>query len=47
MQFETLDRLLPAIALLSVVAWRVLYLSKESRRIPDADAAQVSTATRA
>lgn len=41
LQVATLDSLLPAIALMSVVAWRVLYLSRESRRIPDADASKV------
>jgi hypothetical protein len=43
LQFEKLDSLLPAIALLSVVACRVLYLTKESRRSPDADVSQVSS----
>jgi hypothetical protein len=45
LQFETLERLCPAIALLSVIAWRVLYLSKESRRMPDIDAKEVCDET--
>ena len=43
LQFERLDSMYPAIAVLSVVAWRVLYLTKESRNNPDGDASLVST----
>jgi hypothetical protein len=45
MQFETADRLKPAIALLSVVALRVLHLTKVSRQHPDADAAVLCSET--
>ena len=42
MQFETPERLFPAIAVLSVVAWRVLYLSKFGRENPEGPASLVS-----
>jgi hypothetical protein len=35
LQFETTDSLLPAIGMLSVVAWRLLYLTKYAREKPD------------
>jgi len=44
MQFEKAERLWPAIAVLSVVAWRVLHLSKFGRENPDAPADAVSNA---
>jgi len=44
-QFETLDRLKPVIAVLSVIAWRVLALSKKVREEPDADASCICTET--
>lgn len=43
MQLENADRLKPAIAVNSVVAWRVLYLTKHSREYPEADANTVAT----
>jgi hypothetical protein len=36
LQLETLKRMLPAIAMFSIVAWRILYISKWSRSNPDA-----------
>jgi hypothetical protein len=42
-QFETIDRLKPAIAILSVQAWRILFLTKESREHGDAPAMDVCT----
>jgi hypothetical protein len=44
-QFETLDRLKPVIAVLSVVAWRVLSLCKNVREEPDAPASCVCSET--
>lgn len=40
-QFETIDRLKPAIAILGVQAWRILFLTKESREHGDASAISV------
>jgi len=45
LQFETLERLKPAIAVLSVVAWRVVYLCKRVRETPDVPASTVCTET--
>lgn len=45
LQFETLDRLKPVIAVLSVVAWRVLSLSKKAREEPEAHVSSVCTET--
>jgi hypothetical protein len=42
-QFETIERLKPAIAILSVQAWRILFLTKESREHGDAPAMSVCT----
>jgi hypothetical protein len=38
LQFETLDRMYPAMGVCFVVAWRVLFLSKYARENPDDDA---------
>jgi hypothetical protein len=43
LQFETTKRLIPAIGVLSVVAWRVLYLSKKAKASPNSDASEVSS----
>lgn len=43
MQFDTADRLKPAIAILAVVAWRILYLTKYARSKPDLDACEVAS----
>jgi hypothetical protein len=43
-QFECVESIMPAIALLSVVAWRVLHLTKTARTNPDADACNVADA---
>lgn len=45
LQFETLDRMYPAMAVCCVVAWRVLFLSKYARENPGGDAELVSTVT--
>jgi hypothetical protein len=45
LQFETLERLKPVIAVLSVVAWRVLRLTKAVREEPDAPASAVCSET--
>lgn len=45
MQFETADRLKPAVAVLCVVAWRVLRFTKISREYPDAPAVTICTET--
>jgi len=42
LQFEATDSLLPAIALLGVVAYKVLYLSRLGREFPDLPASEVS-----
>jgi len=42
-QFDTIQAILPAIGVLAVVAWRVLYLTKYARSCPDADASKVAT----
>ena len=44
MQFESTESILPAIALLSIVAWRVLHLTKIARTSPQAEASQVADA---
>jgi len=44
MQFDTAERIKPALAILAVVAWRVLRLTKQSRSDPDADASEVASA---
>lgn len=44
MQFDTAERIKPALAILAVVAWRVLRLTKQSRSDPDADASEVANA---
>lgn len=43
MQYDTAKRLLPAIGVLAIVAWRVLYLTKQSRSNPDADVSEVAS----
>lgn len=43
LQFETISRLKPAIALLSVVACQVMYLTKYARSHPEAPATYVAT----
>jgi len=42
-QFDSVEAIQPAIGLLAVVAWRVLYLTKYARSCPDADASEVAT----
>jgi len=42
MQFESVDSLVPAIGLSSVVAWRILYMTKLSREEPEMDASTVA-----
>lgn len=44
LQFEDVASIMPAVALLSVVAWRVLYLAKTARTNPDAEASEVADA---
>lgn len=44
MQFDTLDRMKPAIGILAIVAWRVLRLTKEARSDPDSEASSVANA---
>jgi len=41
-QFDTVDSMLPAIGVLAVVAWRVLYLAKLARSSPEIDASEVA-----
>lgn len=43
MQYNTVERLKPALAILCVVAWRVLRLTKQSRSAPDADVSEVAS----
>lgn len=43
MQFDTAERLKPAVGILAVVAWRVLYLTKQARSDPDRDAGEVAS----
>ena len=43
MQFDTAERIMPALAILAVVAWRVLRLTKQSRSAPDADVSEVAS----
>jgi hypothetical protein len=43
LQFETLSRLRPAIAMLSVVALQVMYLTRYARCYPEAPASRIST----
>jgi hypothetical protein len=43
MQYDTAERIKPALAILSVVAWRVLMLTKQSRSSPDADVYKVAS----
>lgn len=45
MQFESEDRLAPAVAINAVVAWRVLYLSKCARQHPDSAAECICSKT--
>lgn len=40
LQLESLDSMLPAIVVLSVVAWRVLYITKFARESPDTKASE-------
>jgi Transposase Tn5 dimerisation domain. len=47
MQFETADRLAPAIGILSVVAWRVLSLTKQAHADPEMDVSEVASAEEA
>ncbi|RKU12399.1 transposase, partial [Candidatus Poribacteria bacterium] len=42
-RFQTKDRLLRYIALLSVIAWRLYYMTLLNRHIPEADCTQVVT----
>jgi hypothetical protein len=44
MQFDTVERIKPALAILAVVAWRVLRLTKQSRSDPDASVSEVANA---
>ena len=44
-RFQTKDRLLRYIALLSVIAWRLYYMTLLNRHLPDADCTQVVTET--
>lgn len=44
LQFDTTERLIPALGILAVVAWRVLTLSKQARSAPDADVSEVASA---
>jgi phosphoglycolate phosphatase-like HAD superfamily hydrolase len=44
MQFDSLDRLKPAIGIFAVVAWRVLRLTKAARAEPDSDVSHVAEA---
>lgn len=42
-QFNTAEAMLPVIAVLSGVAWRVLYLTKQARSSPETDASEVAS----
>jgi hypothetical protein len=44
MQFDSVERITPALGILAVVAWRVLRLTKQSRSAPDADVSEVANA---
>ena len=44
-RFQTKDRLLRYIALLSVIAWRLYYMTLLNRHLPDADCTQIVTET--
>lgn len=44
MQFDTVDRLKPAVGILAIVAWRVLHLTKQARSEPESDVGQVASA---
>lgn len=41
-QFDTVEKLKPAIGIFSIVAWRVLYLTKLSRSEPEMDVIQIA-----
>lgn len=43
MQFDTVDRIKPAVGILAVVAWRVLYLTKYARSEPSPDVSVVAS----
>jgi len=43
MQYDTMERFLPALGIQCVVAWRVLHLTKQSRIRPTADAKEVAS----
>ena len=43
MQFDTVERLKPAIGILAIVAWRVLHLSKYAQAEPESDAGDVAS----
>lgn len=42
LQYDTVERLVPVIGMLSVVAWRVLSLTKQSRTDPEMDVVKVA-----
>lgn len=44
LQLESLESMLPAIGVLSVVAWRVLYITKFARQSPDTKASEFCSA---
>jgi hypothetical protein len=44
MQFDTVERLSPAVGILTIVAWRVLYLTKYARSDPESDVGKVASA---
>jgi hypothetical protein len=44
MQFDTVERIKPAVGILAVVAWRVLYLTKYARSEPNPDVSAVADA---
>ena len=44
MQFDTVDRIKPAVGILAVVAWRVLHLTKYARSEPSPDVGMVAAA---
>ena len=43
LQFETAERLKPAIGILQILAWRILYLTKYARSNPHSPASEVSS----
>lgn len=43
MQFDTVDRLKPAVGVLAIVAWRIIHLTKQARSRPELDVGKVAS----